>query len=79
MELRDIVLADKSDIKVGPWHSGKVPKADFPIAKNAYRLGSLYEWCVITFEALGVEVRVLVVLNPGKKNIRPFSGRPRIL
>jgi hypothetical protein len=74
MELRDIIAADKSQIKTGPWHKGKVPKADFPIAKQAYSLGNSFQWCVITFQALGAEIRVLVILNPAKEKYDAILG-----
>ncbi len=33
--LRRIVGAPKTDIKLGAWHVGKVPRKDFPMAKQA--------------------------------------------
>lgn|GEM_PF-1534451 len=74
IRLRRIVQAPKSDIKVGAWHSGKVPKADFPIAKQAYGLGNSYRWCVISFMALGVECKVLVVFNFAKQKFEAILG-----
>ncbi|WP_156922520.1 hypothetical protein [Azorhizobium doebereinerae] len=74
IRLRRIVQAPKSDIKVGSWHSGKVPKADFPMARQAYGLGTSYRWCVISFVALGVECKVLVVFNAGKQKFEAILG-----
>jgi len=74
VKLREVLRAPKDDIKVGKWHSGKVPRADFPMAKNAYGLGSSFRWCVITFEALGVECRVLVVVNQPKQKYEAILG-----
>lgn len=74
MYLRAIVAAGKTGIKVGAWRNGKVPKADFPIARNALRLGQAFEWCVVTFQALGQEVRVLVLFNIGKAKYDAILG-----
>jgi hypothetical protein len=74
MKLRDIVAAPKSDIKIGAWRAGKVPKADFPIAKSPLRLGSSFQWCVITFQALSAEIRVLVLFNPMKEKYDAILG-----
>ena len=35
LRLRRIVAARKSDIQIGVWHSRKVPRKDFPMAKQA--------------------------------------------
>lgn len=54
MDLRTIIAAEKSDIKINAWHTGKVPRADFPLAKSPLRLGASFEWCVVTFTARNV-------------------------
>lgn len=75
MRLKDIVRAPKDDIKIGEqWHTGKVPRADFPLAKGPYALGSAYRWNVIKFQALGVECRVLIVLNEAKEKYQATLG-----
>jgi hypothetical protein len=74
VRLRQLVSAPKSEIKIGAWHSGKVPKADFPMAKQAYGLGASFRWCVISFVALGVECRVLVVVNFQKQKFEAIFG-----
>jgi hypothetical protein len=74
VRLQQIVRASKADIHIGPWHKGNVPKADFPIAKSAYGLGSSYQWCVIRFDALGFQCRVLVVLNAPKQKYEAILG-----
>lgn len=73
-ELRDIIAAPKSDIRLGTWQTGKVPRADFPIARKAYSLGRSFEWCVITFEAAGEEIRVLVIFNQAKEKYDAVLG-----
>ena len=74
MRLRDIVRAPKQYIKIGQWHFGKVPKADFPIARAAYRLGNSFKWVVIEFQALSANCRVLVVVNEGKQKYEAILG-----
>ena len=75
MHLKEVIRASKSDIQIGKnWRSGKVPKADFPLAKGAYNLGSAYKWNTITFQALGAECRVLVVFNEGKQKYEAILG-----
>lgn len=72
--LRSIVRAPKTDIKFGTWHNGKVPRKDLPMAKQAYGLGSAYRWCAVSFVALGVECRVLIVLNRAKQKFEAILG-----
>ena len=74
MRLREIIRAPKSEIEIGKWRAGKVPKSDFPLFKNAYNLGSAFKWNVITFQALGAECRVLVVFNAGKQKYEAILG-----
>ncbi len=74
MHLRQIINADKTEIKVGAWRRGKVPKADFPCAKRAYGLSNSFEWCVIDFTALGAKCSVLVVLNQAKEKYQAILG-----
>jgi hypothetical protein len=84
VRLQEIIRASKVAIHLGEWHRGNVPRADFPIAKKAYGLGRSYEWRVIKFEALGIQCRVLVVLNSPKEKYEAIlgvmaDGRLRIL
>jgi hypothetical protein len=74
LHLRQLYRAPKTNIKIGPWHSGKVPRADFPMANSAYNLGSAFRWCVITFNALGHECRVLVIMNGAKQKYEAVFG-----
>lgn len=74
VRLKRIVNAPKSDIKIGPWKSGKVPRAEFAIGKSPYGLGSSYHWCVISFRSLGVDCRVLVIVNFFKQRFEAILG-----
>ncbi len=44
------------------------------MAKQAYGLGRSYRWCVLTFVALDIECRVLIVLNAGKQKFEAILG-----
>jgi hypothetical protein len=74
VRLKDLVRAPKDNIEIGKWQIGKVPKADFPIARAAYRLGSSFKWCVIRFQALGCECRVLIVQQEAKQKYEAILG-----
>ena len=74
IRLQEIVRSSKSDIQVGGWHQGRVPRAEFPIAKSSYDLGRSFRWCVIKFVALDNHCRVLVVLNEPKQKFQAFLG-----
>jgi len=76
INLRRIVRASKSEIAIGKWHNGKVPKSEFPIGKTSYRLGNAFQWCVIKFTALSIEFKVLVVMNPSKEKFQAILGAP---
>jgi hypothetical protein len=72
--LRRIVGAPKTEVKLGPWRAGKVPKKDFPMARQAYSLGSSFRWRVVSFSALDVECRVLIIYNPAKEKYEAILG-----
>ncbi len=44
------------------------------MAKQAYGLGNSYRWCVISFTALTVDCKVLVVFNLGKQKYEAILG-----
>lgn len=74
MRLKDIIRAPKENIRIGEWHFGKVPKASFPISRTVYRLGNTFKWCVIEFQALGSDCRVLVVFHEPKQKYEAVLG-----
>lgn len=62
MRLRNIILAEKENLTLGPWSQGKMPRTAFPLSKSggkAYRLGNR-RWRVVTFEVRGTGFRLLV-------------------
>jgi hypothetical protein len=74
VRLRQLVIAPKSDIKIGAWKSGKVPRSEFAIGKSAYSLGSAYQWCIISFQCLDIDCRVLVLVNFSKQRYEAILG-----
>ena len=44
------------------------------MARQAYSLGASFRWCVILFEAIGIECRVLVILNAAKEKYEAVLG-----
>lgn len=70
MNLKAIVCASKSDIRVGDWKTGKIPKAEFPLSRardRDYKFGPAYDWCIIKFDALGFDCRVRLLLREGRE------------
>lgn len=75
MRLKEVISAQKTDIKISAeWKAGKVPKHDFPIARQAYRLGNSFIWRTISFAALGRNFRVLVIMNETKLKYEAMLG-----
>ena len=74
VRLQEIVRASKTEISVGEWHRGAVPRAAFSLTRRSYALGGSFEWCVIKFVALGHACRVLVVLNLSKQKYQAILG-----
>ncbi|WP_125461716.1 MULTISPECIES: hypothetical protein [Rhodomicrobium] len=65
MKLGDIIRAQKTDVIITGWQSGKIAKRFFPLsrAKGGISLGQNWCWRVVTFRALGHAFRVLIKLN----------------
>lgn len=72
--LRQIVMATKKNITIGKWNYGKVPRADFPISKKAYNIGSSFQWSVVSFNALNLDCRVLIIVNFDKQKFDAILG-----
>lgn len=73
MKLRDVIQAEKTEINIGDWKSGKIPYADFPMPRarsKHYKFGPDFKWCVIRFSALGRNFRVRVLLREGREIFR---------
>jgi len=77
MNVADIVRALKTDIVVGEWRSGHIPRTTFPLSlarpKN-YKFGPEYKWRLVTFDCLRNSFRLLIILNEGKLIYRAILG-----
>jgi hypothetical protein len=77
MNLSDIARAPKTDIHLGDWRAGHIPRTTFPLslvrAKN-YKLGPEYRWRGVTFDCLRNSFRLLIVFNAGKQIYRASLG-----
>ena len=68
MRLAEIVRARKENVRLSPWHTGKVANASFPLAKKGtLPAGSEWSWRLAEFDALGRHFRVLIRLNETKE------------
>lgn len=75
--LADFIRSEKSDLKFGDWHHGKIPRVHFPMSgakARAYKYGPAYCWQVITFKCLDRLCRVLIILNEEKHQFRAAFG-----
>lgn len=75
MRLKHVIAAPKTDILIGKWKSGKVPKASFPVGRKAYGLARSYGWCIISFKADDERYRILIVLNESKQIYQAVLGK----
>ena len=70
MNLKQIICSPKSDIKIGEWRKGLIPRADFPLSRakpKDYKVSDAYDWCIIRFSCLGLDCRVRVLLREGRE------------
>jgi len=75
MDLKGIIKAKKMVLNDTTWHSGKLKKNDFPLSKNrGLKLGSQWEWRIITFLCLGCELRLLISFNSAKSSSNSWLG-----
>ncbi len=70
LTLSDIIRAEKSDVRIGDWESGSIPKAKFPINRKKLSLGRGWKWRVVTFRAAQENFVVLVALSAEKESYR---------
>lgn len=78
--LKDFIRAPKSELKLGEWHHGKIPRKAFPLSgarPRAYRYGPSYCWRLASFQCLGYDCRVLVLLNEERSSMRASFGVDR--
>jgi len=70
MNIFDIIRADKTNLNLGSWKSGKIPHSVFPLSRGSLQLGRGWEWRNVTFDALGRSFRVLVGISEEKEFYR---------
>ncbi|MGB4864499.1 MAG: hypothetical protein WBP38_01220 [Hyphomicrobium sp.] len=68
MDVADVIRAEKTDVEISDWFTGKVTKAKFPLSKarGAIQLGKSWRWRTVRFSALGQKFRLLIQLNVSK-------------
>jgi hypothetical protein len=69
MRLQDIIHAEKTDIAVGSWGDGHLPKKAMPLSKagrRAYKIGSSWRWRFVNFTALDRQFVIRLIVNEGK-------------
>jgi hypothetical protein len=73
MDIKEVVRALKTDIHLGEWIAGHIPRSTFPLSRvreKTYKLGPEYRWRIITFDCLRRSFRLLIVFNEGKQIYR---------
>ena len=70
MKVADVIRAAKTNVDVGGWKSGKIPNAQFPLARSSLHLGRGWEWRIVTFDALSTSFRVLICISLEKESYR---------
>ena len=76
VDIRDIIRAPKRISSGGKWSAGTMPRTAFPLSRSgnkAYRLGNR-RWRVVTFEALGMNCRLLVNYHPTLSQYQAMLG-----
>ena len=69
--------ATKSNIRLGTWRDGKMPRTAFPMSRSrskAYRLGAGWRWRVVEFDANGMEYRLLIAYRTDKEQYMARLG-----
>lgn len=65
----------KSNVNLGAWKLGKMPRSAFPMSgRRAYTLGARWTWRVVTFDADQRSLRLLVAFRTDKEQYRATAG-----
>lgn len=70
LSVGDIIRANKSNVTIGHWETGTIPRAKFPLTRNKLSLGRGWKWRTVTFSALENEFIVLVAISCEKESYR---------
>lgn len=64
MNVFDLIRAEKSNVVVGGWETGKIPASSFPINRpRSIPTGGSWRWRLCEFDAGDLHCRVLIRLN----------------
>lgn len=69
MRLQDVIRADKAEIVLGDWGTGKLPRTKMPLSKagrRAHVLGNAWRWRFVEFTALERRFVVRLICCEGK-------------
>lgn len=68
MRLREIIIAEKLNIRFMDWKQGNMPPAVFKLRSDlrTLRQGKSNQWRIVTFDAIGRSFRVLILYNPDR-------------
>lgn len=67
--MQEIIRAEKSNLNVDDWGSGKMPRKKLPLPKagrRAHHLGTAWRWRFAEFRALGASFVVRLIVNEAK-------------
>jgi hypothetical protein len=77
MNLKTVIRSAKTNVDVGKWSVGHIPRTAFPLSKlkeKRYKFGSEYSWRLVKFECCRHKFRVLIILNVQKQILRARLG-----
>lgn len=77
MNLKDFIRASKTNVDLGTWAEGHIPRSAFPMSRlkeKRYKYGPEYHWRVVKFDALEQRCRILILLNENKQIMRARFG-----
>jgi hypothetical protein len=80
MRLKEVVLAQKKNIKWGEWQSGHVPRKDFPLSKHrnkVYSLGPSHQSRICQFSIGDQDFRVWIVYRLDLEKYCAYLGEER--
>lgn len=70
--MQEVIRGRKTNISVGEWGSGKIPKANFPLSKagkKAWAFGPSWKWRFARFSCEGRDFVVRLLFNPDKMKV----------
>lgn len=69
----DLIRSEKVNIVIGPWKTGKIPPAAFPINRpRSIPTGGAWRWRLCEFDALNYHCRVIIRVNFEKQRYHSY-------